>query len=521
MVYIATQYPHYGYYPEGAQHINTPHATHRTPNRARGLDFLNESFIHPSTGVLVTYAAWCADLALKGTKMIRLIWGGRNQPWTNAYNLEPPPYGTYNVWHSALNDSNLTTFRSHQVSGSPGDGTFPIAYWTGSNIKALLDACEANGIEVIVELSHNNEFSVYWAYHPWNYSNRYMSGVACATQDKGFLSDNRLFYSNAQAIQAMKDRISFVINLIGSYKCVCMWGICSEGIWAFAPDFWGEPALNATVISRIRNEVVPWYAEIASYIRSEDVYNRPIMVSVARTPGTGVWSTDPDHYANVMAEPFLAYPIDVIGANIYESSFENSIQHINLVREKFHPKQVLIHQYWPFNWIGNPGGRAEYPPYTESKRIEWIGAVIKWSTGPGRWMGLIESANNNVWSKGGYADPDWYSIGAVTATFRGYINWKDWSGAEDWADNISSTGLNYSLTTGDGDHFVGVLVWTSSGAKTLTISNVTDGAWTFRVFDWTTGSVDATTTPTASGNSVDVSVTPSNSYQAVVLGSKD
>jgi len=64
-------------------------------------------------------------------------------------------------------------------------------------------------------------------------------------------------------------------------------------------------------------------------------------------------------------------------------------------------------------------------------------------------------------------------------------------------------------------------VWTSSGAKTLTVNNVTDGAWTFKIYDWHDGTLDATETPTAASNSLDVAVTPSVYSQAFVYGVKD
>lgn len=521
MVYIAYQYPDYGFYPEGAQYINTPWVTLRNTASPRALQFRNESLWPADSSTPMTYSAWCQDLAAKGTKVIRIIWDARHMPWTDAYGLEPPPHGTFNVWHNALDDSNLTTFRSQQVSGSPGDASFPISYWNNSNIKGLFDACDQYGVEVIVELSHNAEFTDYWTYHPWNYNNRYMNGTSCEAQDRGFLSSAVDFYTDSQAIQAMKDRITFVVNLIGGYKSVCMWGIMSEGAWLLNPGFFGESSYTTAWINYIRNDACSWYATIAQHIRDTDTYNRPIMVSVGRPPSTGEWPSDPNHPFNVRNEPFLERPIDIVAVNAYASEFETKVLNMNLMREHVYPKMVFIHQYYPSGWYIGMHPRREYAPYVESKRVEWIGAVMKWSVGPGRWPGLVESDTDNVWTKGGYADADWYGIGSITANFRSYINWKDWSGAEDWADYTSSTGLDYSMTTGDGDHFCGLLVWTSGGAKTLTISNVTDGAWTFRVFDWTDGTLDATSNPTASSNSVSVSVTPSTYYQAVVYGEKD
>ena len=523
MVYVITQTPHFGFYPEMQQYINAPHAAHRTSATARGLNGPNESFRYPlSSSSLVTYSAWCADLAAKGTKMIRVIWGARHMTRNPVVcDLEPPPYGTYNIWHSALDDSTLATFRSHQVSGSPGDGTFPQAYWDNSNVKALLDACQANGIEVWIALSHNKEWTGYeWTYHPWNYGNYYLNGTRCENADRGFLSERWQVYTDAQAIQAMKDRITFVIDLVGGYKCVTLWGICSEGNWGYRPSVWGEDSFNSTMIDNVRNYVSPWYETIGKHIRSEDAYNRPIVSSIMQVPSTYTWPSSADDPRNVKTEPLTQYPMDIVAVNLYGNTYEDAVRKLNAAREKVDPKLVAVHQYWPQGWIlGDTSPlRIEEDPYLDSKYVEWLGAVMKWSIGPGRWMGLEESSHN-VWIRGGYADPDWYGIGAVTETFRGDIDWKEWSGAEPWEDYVSSVGLDYSITTGDGDHFAGMLVWTSSGAKSLTVSNVTNGDWTVIQYDWTTGNVDATFTPTAAGNAWTIAPTTNSENRIVLYGS--
>jgi len=288
------------------------------------------------------------------------------------------------------------------------------------------------------------------------------------------------------------------------------------------PKFWGYEGYDPDIIDDIRNYVTPWHEDVAEYIRAQDSYNRPICASVVPPRPDFSWPADANHFDNVRLEPLTAYPIDYVGTNCYLGDYDQFIDHLNAVRDKVSPKPILIHQYYPEPWTTSPDAplREEYAPYEDSKRVEWLGAVLKWGIGPGRWQGLVESSHN-VWSVGGYADPNWYSFGAVTATFRANNDWKTWSGAQDWADDVSSTGLSKILCTGDGDHFAGVLIWTSGGAKSVTISSVTDGAWTFYVFDWTDGGLETTLTPTAASNSLTISVTPGSEYQAIVLGSKD
>lgn len=525
----------YCYYPGNSGYINVPFAAHRDKDADRGTSIPNSSFYYPlgSGNTIASYDAWCSDIKAAGIRMIRLIWGGRNLAWGgsvgNFYDLEPPPYGTYHVFDQFLDDSSLTTFRSNQVSGSPGDPTFPLATWNNSNIKELFEACDTHHIEVIVELSHNTEFGGKWSRHAWNYNNYYVNGNRCEVADRGFLYDNLEVYTDPQGLAAFKNRIKFVIDLIGSYQCVCMWGIMSEGNWTFVPSWWGRESLDDVQRANIRNYIVPFYQGAAEYIRSIDVRNRPIMTSVARTPTGGEWSTDPDAYANIMMEPLTVYPVDIVGTNLYQGDYEEMVLHINVLREKIHPKRILIHQYWPEPWIltspwvrgaSSPTIRTEYAPYLNSKRVEWIGQMLKWGAGPGRWSGLVERAHN-VWDEGGYADPNWYSIGGVTENFRAMVDWMDWANARDWADYVSSPGLSYSLTTGDRFHLVGLFVWGTAGSKSLTVSNLANGTWTWYMFNWTDGVQTSTDVTAVSTHQTTLTITPSTYNQGILYGVKD
>ena len=525
MVYIAYQWPGFGLYPGVGGRLEVPYAASRTARYVRGGNVDQRSMEYPyGSGTELTYEQWATNLQAAGVGAIRVAWFGWQEGWGSPhYSFEPPPHGTYNIWHSALDSTNLTTYRAHQVSGSPGDGTFPLAYWTGSNIKKMLDACQAHDIKIILTFFTFTE-NMYsgWAYHAWNYNNRYLGGGACEAQDKGFLSSAWQMYTDADAIQAFKDRITFAINLVQEYTCVAVWEYGEEINWTWNADFWERVSFDSTQIANIRNYVVPWIEEIGKHIRATDSYNRPIGLGVARAPFDGIWPGDANHYWNVMMEPFLQYPVDIVFTNLYHGNYDLMMIGLNAVREKVYPKKVFVHQYYPCPWLAFPGEvmRREYPPYTQTKKIEWLGIVMKWSLGPGRWIGIYEE-EPNYWTAGGYADPAYYGSQQVTNLFNSYIDWRDWYQARDWGAYISSSGLKRSVTTGDGDHVTGVFVWTSGGAKTITITGVTDGAWTFKFMDWTNGTLQATETPTAAGNRLDVSVTPGYEYLAVLSGEKD
>lgn len=526
MVYVVEQYPGYGLYPGYSGYINANDILQKSTNHVRGGPFPADTLENPfNSGTFVTYSDWCSAVVAAGIKLVRVRATGCNYPQGEpTYGLEPPPHGTYNVWDTALDDTNLATFRAAQVSGTLGGANFSQDKWDNSNIKQFLDACEASGLKVWWALEGFHSFKANaWRYHAWNYNNYYLiTGDRCESQDRGFLAEPYEIYTSSDAIQAMKDRISFIIGVVGSSPAVCMWGLWDEQNWTFNQDYWGETEWNATMVSNIRDYVVPWVSEIGQHIRSEDMYNRPIVASVMRTRPDFTWPDSADHYANVIMEPFLEYPIDAVATNLYHGEFGKFVDHLNACREKIEPKKLIIHQYWPEPWILGTGSplRVEYAPYTNSKQIEWLGITLKWGIGAGRWPGLVESSHN-VWTNGNPGDPDFYSIGGSTSTGTALVNWKDWLGAVDWSDYVSSTGMDKLLCTGDGDHLVMTIRWTSTVQKTVTVSNVTDGAWTVKVIAWDTNSVQATETPTASSNSFSFTVMPGTENISWVYAEKD
>lgn len=466
-----------------------------------------------------TYEEWCTALENAGVNLIRLKPSGRNKPSSvTACSLEPPPEGTYNIWHSALDPSNLTTYRSDQVTHPVNSTT-----WANSNLGQLCVAAENHGIKFNVAPFENQEWrGSNWDYHAWNSANKYVDGNNCEAQDQGFIANARDLFTNSTAIAAAKARIQFLIDVFAAYDVIGYWEICAELTWLCTDyAFWGEAGWNAAMISNIRDDMVPWVSEMATYIKANDSSGAPVAGGQVRTRNNeAAWDADPDHMMNVVNEIHQVPELDFVLTNWYlNGDFDRAIAKLRLCQEKFDADPGIptyIEQYWPFAHGAVPSD--ENAPYLESKMHEWIlvcsspGAI-----GPCRWPGIEEIAVNN-WATGGYADPDLHSIAGVSETFCDYAKWSDWDddNDEDFESYVSASGITRHVAWGDGRHVAMMIDFDSGGSKTVTITNLVNGSYTLYVFNWVTGVLDSTQGPEASGGSLSFSHTASFTNNVLV-----
>ena len=105
-------------------------ACNKTSFQERGLfgypDNLRQVRDNPSTEL--DYSQWFAALAAEGVNLIRIRMTGKQPNWGGgrvAASIEPPPAGTFNIWHSVLDPSDLDQYRADQVQ-SP----IPPHLWT-------------------------------------------------------------------------------------------------------------------------------------------------------------------------------------------------------------------------------------------------------------------------------------------------------------------------------------------------------------------------------------------------------
>jgi len=463
-------------------------------------------------GIELPFSDYCQNLNNADCNILRVKWNGRGASDSNGWlSIEPPPYGTYNIWQTALDPDTLATYRSEQV-------TYPVgaAAWAASNLKEFIDQCAAYNVYLHVILFEASEFLSGWPYHAWNASNYYINGNACEVADRGFLANAYEFYTDATAIQAAKDRIDFITDVLGTNTAVVSWELFAEMTWCMTPDFWDEAAWGPTMISNIRTKISPWVATMANYLRAADPYNRPIAMGLLRPPASGDWPADPDSYSNVINEPMVQYPVDICCINMYDDAFSDCVREFRMAKQ-YTDKMIWATQFSPIQM--DPAPAEEPSPFLESKKRLWIGICgERWGLTPLRWPGLRESSDN-VWATGGYADADLYSIPSITKTFAANVgwnaNWKTYNYVYD--DYVVASGTSEMISYGDGENVTFFAEWSSGGTKSITIKNLASaGVHSLYYYDWTDGSLAGTMNATAAGGSCSFSISVS-SYEDNML----
>jgi len=520
-----TQQEGYALYPD-KRGINTIFLPYKTQRFDRGGPYYPNNLEEvKNDGIELPFSTYCSNLASADCNLLRVKWNGRCASEADGWHsLEPPPAGTYNIWQTALDPDTLATYRSQQV-------TYPVggAAWAASNLKVFINQCVLNGVYLHVILFEASEFlDSGWPYSAYNASNRYTNGVNCEIVDQGFLTNPYDFFDDATAIQAAKDRIDFVVDVMGTSRAVVSWELFAEMTWCLVPDFWDEASWAPNMTNNIRNKVNPWVTTMGNYLRAADTYNRPISIGLLRPPVSGVWPADPNHQTNVQNEPMVQFPVDIACMNMYEGDWDNALEKMKLAHEYTY-KLIWVTQFSPIQFDDAP---AEEPsPYLESKKHLWVGTCgERWGLAPIRWPGLREQSDNN-WAEGGYADVNLYSIPGITKTFNQAVSWNTWATDHEVFDSYISSGGTRNISTGtgamiaygDNENVTMLLEWSAGGSKTVDVSNLANGAYTFTYYDWTDGSIAGTLTPTAAGGSLSMTfdVTPFQDNMVVAHLLKD
>ena len=470
----------------GSRAFSAINVGYQTTNYVRGGQYWPQGLEYPKgSGTILTYKQLCAQLAANDVNLLRIRLDGDNDPYGNGkFAFEPPPHGTYNAHHNVLDPGTLATYRSDQ-----GTGTWS-GNWSGSNLERLINACGSYDIKLWVAPFHWFEWTSHWTWHAWNSGNKYLNGVTCEVQDRGFVADGTAIFTNGSAIAAAKTRLQVLIDSVGSSDVVAAWEICAELPFMCSSTIWGE-TWGATQRANIRTKIVPWVKAMSAYITANDPHGRPQAITALRIP-PGDWSADPDNYWNVVNEVCVATAaIKFVGVNAYTNGdYDEAVRHFRAAQEYVgtaDDRVVIIDQYEGSD-NSHPPNAIEASPYRPSKATQWIGVCgAKWGLGSMRWIGFNEIAPNN-WADGNTADPNLAAVAGVSSTFSQYVDWN--AHRQSWQQrhgDISSVGLDSVVASGNAQYVTLFAKWTSDGAKTLSVSGMTNGAYTFRVFNWLTG----------------------------------
>lgn len=491
--------------------------TNKTQMQKRGLfgypDNLRQIRDDPTTEL--DYHQWFAALADEGVNLIRVRLSGKQPDWGDgrvAASLEPPPAGTFNIWHCALDPSNLDQYRVDQV-----DGSIPPHLWKSSNLGQVIDAAEAHGVKLFLSPFEGVEFSAggCWARHAWKRGNRYINGVNCQPQDQGFVDHAWQVFASKECRAAAKARLDFILKAVEGRDVVAFWKLCEEMTWlATSHEFWGLDTWDNRMHANV-DILVDWVNEMARYLKAR--HPAPVASGQAFAGTKRSFSNNPNGFDNVINRIHKAEAIDIVTINWYlGENVAAARQWLRTCQDYFEGKQVIVGQYAPWPIPRDEPYTNESEPFLKSKRFEWTAVCGSYGVvGPVRWPGIRERTKNN-WLTGGYADPGMMQIAGVTSEFAQYVNLEDWNGTGKCADeSISSPGLSLVSSWGDGQHMTMMLTWASGGDKTVTVTGLADQDYTVYLFDWTSGKLINTRDVAASGGKLVIQQVPTQENSIV------
>lgn len=451
----------------------------------------------------LNYDEWFAALAAAGVNLIRVRLTGKQTVWARdgqrAASIEPPPAGTFNIWHNVLDPTNLNQYRTDQVPGS-----IPSHLWRSSNLGQLIDAAEAHGVKLLVSPFESNEFKAPnpWRRHAWNLDNRYLDGTACQAQDQGFVREAWQVFTDARCRDAAKARLDFLLQAVEGHDVVAFWELCEEITWMAAEsEFWGLDTWDVRMHANI-DKIVDWVNDLATYIKER--HSAPVASGHAFGGVKRQFSTDPNDFFNVVNRVHQAEAVDIVSINWYVGEDVAAAHRwLRACQEHFAGKQIVVTQYAPWDIRRTDIYTSESDPFPESKRFEWTAVCGSYGlVGPVRWPGIREQTRND-WLTGGYADPDMANIAGVTSEFAELVDLSQWSGfGESYDARISSSNLSEVAAWGDGTHVTMMLTWPSDGAKTITIKDLKDDDYKFHLYDWLSGTLISTEEVTAAAGSL-------------------
>ncbi len=185
------------------------------------------------------------------------------------------------IWMNYWDGKNLDWAPPHQPKIPVGELSLPAArLW-----DQIVDAAEANQICFQMVLQHHGQYSrradSNWHSHPWNKVNG------------GWLGDPSEFFTDPKAIALTKAKYRYILARWGCSPSVMAWELFNEV--ESTDGFRKDPAV-----------VGKWHADMAAFIRSQDVYHHLIT--------TSSWTTEPKLWPAMDYYQPHVYPPDILSA---------------------------------------------------------------------------------------------------------------------------------------------------------------------------------------------------------------
>jgi hypothetical protein len=448
--------------------FNTIYGLWRTERRKRGLVGPPNEFRETRGDVSseMDYEEFCAALEAAKVNWLRLkLVGWQNPIGSTACSFEPPPHGTFNLWQSVLDPTDLARYRADQLAPP-----YPPAAWAASNVGKLVTAAERHGVKLHIILFDNVEFDRGWSMHAWNSNNRYINGVRCAFQDRGFLVDAPDVFIDSKALDAARSRIDAALALFEGHESVVGgWEIMAEQAWLTKPSWIGTTWGSPTHIQLI-NDMRDWNEMLCQYIQARSA----APVGLSNVPMNAIRRN------TIRARLFDAPSLDWIGINWYDEaggSAKGAHACLRDAQARYPGKQMIVQQYHPAGPDTTPNESA---PWRVSKGFEWtIACGEAGVVGGMRWPDI---------QFGTYASPWMREIAGVTAGLAGAVDLSRWNGrGQAWDDRITSAGLNMVSSWGDKEHVTAFMDWGSPGQHGYEVRGLVDGDYDVTPFNCLTG----------------------------------
>ena len=171
------------------------------------------------------------------------------------------------------------------VLDAPGLGRYYET--TAQRLDHIISLAEQKGLYIMLAFDYHGIFTsdidewasnAEWRTNPYNAAN----GGPCKTQTD--------FFTNAEARRLYKNRLRYL---------VARWGYSPAlGVW----EFWNEIDNVMDWQSIPEKIIADWHAEMASYLKSIDLYHHPVSTSIAHRPMPDLWKlknidfTQPHNY---------------------------------------------------------------------------------------------------------------------------------------------------------------------------------------------------------------------------------
>ena len=226
----------------------------------------------------------CADGAIYYPVGMNIAWG-QDYSYPRAFAELAEAGGNWaRLWMAHWGGTDLS-WHEPEEGPSPAPGMLDLD--VARRWDRRLAAADAHGIYVQMVFQHHGQFSSdvnpSWPQHPWNRANG------------GFLTNPADFFTDPAAIRHTRWKYRYIVARYGWSPAVLAWELFNE---VHFTDAWKNEFREA--------DVVRWHAEMAAWIRANDVYRHLITTSTDNLGGA-VWRSMDYYQPHLYAVNMLAH----------------------------------------------------------------------------------------------------------------------------------------------------------------------------------------------------------------------